>query len=78
MNILKIAAMLPSVIALIRGLEEAMPGQGRGEAKLALLRGVLEAADSTIAGAWPVLERVIGVIVGTFNKTGEFQRCDPG
>lgn len=74
METLKIVLnILPMLIQVIKAVEDAIPGQGKGEQKLALVRGVLEAVDSGVMGIWPVLEKVIASIVSVFNKTGTFE-----
>lgn len=73
-KIIAILRLLPAIIEAIKALEAAIPGSGQGEAKLAALRGILEAADSTITNLWPTIERVVGVVVGLFNKTGAFAK----
>lgn len=69
-HVITVIRMLPALIEAIKALETAIPGRGKGEAKLAALRGVLEAADSTIGALWPSLEKVVGVLVATMNRTG--------
>jgi len=74
-----VASLLPAVIEIMKAVEEAIPGQGKGEQKLAAVRGILETVYIKVNGAdfeqvWTVLEKVISVIVNTFNKTGTFQK----
>jgi hypothetical protein len=66
--------LLPAIITAIKAIEEAIPGQGQGEMKLAAIREILEAASSQAATLWPTLEKAIGVLVGLFNKTGTFAK----
>lgn len=66
--------LLPSIISAIKAIEEAIPGTGKGEAKLALVRGILEAANDQAAAFWPLLEKAIGLTVATFNATGVFRK----
>ena len=44
--IITIVQLLPALIAAIKAIEEAIPGQGQGEAKLAAVRGIIEAVDA--------------------------------
>lgn len=67
-KILLIAKLIPVLIEIIKAVEAAIPGEGKGEAKLAMLRQILEVTDSTIANLWPSLEKVIGIIVATLNS----------
>lgn len=73
-NVLLVLKLLPAIIEAIKAIEAAIPGKGQGEAKLAAVRGILEAADSTMTTLWPTIEKVVGVLVGLFNKTGTFSR----
>lgn len=72
-SLLIIAQLLPALIAAIKAIEEAIPGSGQGEAKLAAVRGIIEAVDASYKALWPQLAPVIGVLVGLFNKTGAFK-----
>jgi len=72
--------MLPIVIQTIKAVEEALPGQGKGEAKLALVRSALEAAyaiaddvEFSFENLWPQIKFIIDKTVGIFNSTGEFK-----
>lgn len=67
-----ILGLIPSLITAIKAIEEAIPGQGQGEAKLTAIRKILEITDAGIAALWPTLAKVIGVVVDLFNKTGTF------
>jgi hypothetical protein len=64
--------LVPAVIDLIKKIEEAIPGQSRGEEKLAAVREILETTYGEISGIWPIMAKVISVLVGTFNKVGVF------
>ena len=66
--------MLPVIIAAIKAIEEAIPGNGQGEQKLAMLRQILELADGTIPNIWPTIEGLVKVLVKTFNDTGVFKK----
>jgi hypothetical protein len=72
-TLLIIAQLLPALIAAIKAIEEAIPGSGQGEAKLAAVRGIIEAVDASYKSLWPQLQPIIGVLVGLFNKTGAFK-----
>ena len=76
-----VVSMLPMIIQAIKAVEEAIPGKGEGELKLALVRGLLETAYSVATDVevsfeevWPVLLKTITAIVGAFNKSGTFGR----
>lgn len=67
-KILMIVKLIPALIEVIKAVEAAIPGEGKGEAKLAMVRGILEAADNAVEQIWPSLEKIIAVIVKTFNS----------
>jgi hypothetical protein len=69
-----ILQLIPALIAAMRAIEEAIPGTGKGEEKLAAIRGILEAVDSGASKYWPQIQSVIGVLVGLFNATGVFKK----
>jgi len=71
-NILIIFQILPAIINALKAVEEAIPGQGHGEAKLAAVREMVEVVDGGLKPLWPQLLGVIGSLVGLFNKTGVF------
>jgi hypothetical protein len=66
--------LLPAIIEAIKAIEEAIPGQGKGEQKLAAIRGIIAASYEQAATIMPILERVIGVLVDTFNAVGVFTK----
>jgi hypothetical protein len=65
-----ILKLLPVLIEAIKVIESAVPGQGKGEAKLAALRGILELADVQVNTLWPQIAGVTGVLVKLLNSTG--------
>ena len=73
-TVILILQLIPALIAAIKAIEEAIPGQGQGEAKLAAVREIIEAAYGGVISIWPTIEKVIGIIVATFNKTGTFTK----
>lgn len=64
--------LLPALITAMKAIEEAIPGQGNGEDKLAAIRAILEATNAQIGALWPTIQTVIGILVSLFNKTGTF------
>lgn len=66
-KILMIAKLLPVLIEIIKTVEAAIPGEGKGEAKLVMVRQILEVTDNSIAQLWPALEKVIAILVQAFN-----------
>lgn len=68
-----ILQLIPALITAIRAIEDAIPGSGQGEQKLAAVRGILETVDGGVAKLWPQISGVIGVLVNLMNKTGVFK-----
>ena len=64
--------LLPAIITAIRAIEEAIPGKGQGEMKLAAIREILESVSGQVATLWPFIEKAISVLVALFNRTGTF------
>lgn len=74
-------SMIPLLIDAIKAVEAAVPGTGRGEQKLALVRELLESAHRTTQGMdvafselWPVLQTLINRLVATFNADGSLSK----
>lgn len=73
-SVTTVLQLLPSIITAIRAIEDAIPGKGKGEMKLAAIREILEAASGQMALFWPLIEKAIGVLVSLFNTTGVFSK----
>jgi len=73
-NLLLITQLLPLVIQVIKAVEAAIPDTGKGAEKLKMVREILEQADDSITAIWPMLEKVIGILVAGFNATGIFAK----
>lgn len=76
-----IASLIPVLVETIKAVEEAIPGTGKGEQKLAMVRQLIEAAYA-IGGnmsvkfdeLWPLLNNLIATAVAGFNKAGDFAK----
>jgi hypothetical protein len=68
-----ILSLIPALITAIKAIEEAIPGEGKGEQKLAAIRQIIEVVYGQVFSLWPTLEKVISVLVGVFNTTGVFK-----
>ena len=66
--------LLPAIITAIKAIEEAIPGKGQGEMKLAAIREILESVSGQVSALWPFIEKAISVLVGLFNTVGVFQK----
>lgn len=75
-TIMLVLQLIPAVIAALRAIEEAIPGTGKGEQKLAMVREVLESVSADSKEMWPVIESAIGVIVKYFNLLGVFVKSE--
>lgn len=69
--------LMPVVIIAIKAVEDAIPGEGKGEAKLAVIRETLEGIYNTttdtgiaFASVWKVMENQIKILVQAFNREG--------
>lgn len=75
-----IVALLPMLIEAIKAAEAAIPGSGKGEQKLALVRGMLQAAyeaatdvDNTFEEVWPAINKTINTVVTSLKAAGLFK-----
>ena len=59
---------------LIKAIEQAIPGESKGEAKLVAVREILEIVDVGTKNLWPQISLIISVLVKTFNTTGVFSK----
>ncbi len=66
--------LLPAIITAMKALEEAIPGKGQGEMKLAAIREILESTSGQVQMLWPYIEKAISVLTTIFNKTGTFAK----
>ena len=73
-KILMIARLIPAIIEVISAIEAAIPENGKGAEKLEAVRGILEASVEGFNQLWPSLEKVIKVLVDTFNAVGVFKK----
>ena len=71
-NILIVFQLLPALIAALKAVEDAIPGSGQGEAKLAAVLGMLQAVDEAYVKLWPQICGVVSALVTLFNTTGVF------
>lgn len=73
--------IIPVLIGCLKAVEDAIPGAGKGEQKLAMIREALEAAyeaaDDAAEGfdsIWPLLSKWIAKQVARFNELGVFKK----
>ena len=73
-KILEVFKLIPVIIELIKAIEQAIPGESKGEAKLVAVREILEIVDVGTKNLWPQISLIISVLVKTFNTTGVFSK----
>jgi len=69
-----VLSLIPALVDAIKAIEEAIPGRGKGEQKLAAIRQIIEATYDRAADLWPYVERTITTLVSLFNTTGVFRK----
>jgi hypothetical protein len=69
MNALQIIAAIPTIIGVIKSIEDAIPLPSQGAAKLDAVRQILVAVDGAYADVWPRIQAVINVLISLFNAT---------
>ncbi len=72
---LAVVQMLPTLITLIKQIEEVVPTSGQGTAKLALVREIVEASYTNMMEIWPLVEKAVAALVTFFNATGLFKKA---
>ena len=71
-TLLLVIQLIPVVINLIRAIEEAIPEAGFGAKKLKAVKEILQTSYDGITEIWPIVEKIIVIVVNMFNKTGKF------
>lgn len=69
-----ILQLIPAIINALKAIEDAVPGQGLGEQKIAAVREILTAVSSQFETLWPLIDKTVSVLVAFFNKTGTFKK----
>ena len=67
-----VLSLIPAIITAIKAIEEAVPGTGEGEKKIAAMRAIIEQVSDQANLIWPAVEKVITILVNLFNQTGVF------
>lgn len=74
-QVIAIFQLLPAIIAAMKAIEEAIPGHGAGEQKLAAVRGLLEAVNGAFdPDTWKKVAGMVGTLVALFNTSGVFKK----
>lgn len=82
LEVLKLlAGLIPTIVALVRAIEEALPEKGQGAEKLAYVRTMIEKAYTAVKDAavpfaelWPHIEWTVAFLVGVYNRTGAWRK----
>lgn len=69
-----ILMLLPAIIRAVKEIEEVFPESGMGATKLQLVRESLEVVVDGFGEIWPLVDRVIAVVVRVFNEIGLFRQ----
>ena len=72
--IINLLALIPMLIAAIKAVEEAIPGQGKGKEKLDLVLNIIQATGDQVGGLLPAITKAIAAIVSAFNAAGVFKK----
>lgn len=72
--VLLVLQLVPAIINVVKAIEQAIPGSGLGSEKLAAVKEILASAYENAEEIWPVLEKIIRILVDVFNKTGVFKK----
>ena len=68
-----VLGLVPAIISAIKAIEELFPESGKGVEKLDLIRGILETINEQSKELWPIIEKVVGVVVSFCNAMGIFK-----
>ena len=71
-TLLLVIQLIPAVMNLVKAIEEALPEAGFGAEKLEAVKEILQTSYDGITEIWPIVEKIIAIVVNMFNKTGKF------
>jgi hypothetical protein len=67
-----VLGLIPTLIELVAAIEAAFPAGGNGALKLAFVKESLAELDAGAGQYWPVVSKIISMIVAFKNATGQF------
>lgn len=73
-NIIAALSLIPAIIKAAQALEDAIPMSGAGKEKADAIIQIVEATGSGVQEMLPIVQKMIGIIVGLFNKLGVFKK----
>lgn len=74
-TIIAILSLIPTLISAVRAIEEAIPMSGQGKAKTEMVLQIVEATGEGAKEMLPVVQKAIGIVVGTLNSVGVFKKA---
>ncbi len=69
-----VLSLMPTVIAAVKSVEEAVPGSGNGKVKLDMILDTITAVSDQARTLIPIINSMIGVIVAGLNAVGIFKK----
>lgn len=70
--LLMILTLLPKILDAIKSIQEFIPKEGAGQAKLEMLKDIMTETSPEAQKMMPAVERIVTIAVNTANKTGVF------
>ena len=74
-TIIAVLSLIPSILAAVRSVEEAIPMSGQGKAKTDMILNIVQAAGDGANQMLPVVQKAIGIVVSTMNAVGVFKQA---
>jgi hypothetical protein len=71
---LKILQIVPDLLMIVAAIEKFFPESGAGKEKLEMLRRIMSEAYTELSELWPVIEKIVSVIVEFANGLGTFKK----
>lgn len=69
-TLLLVIKYLPLIFELVKSAENAIPGEGKGPKRLALVLGILTDILEDAQGLIPTLTKIVNRVVAFFNAEG--------
>jgi hypothetical protein len=75
-NFLLFLQLLPHIAQVVKSFEYLLPDGGKGAAKLAALRQLIEIGGAAISSMWPAIETATGIMVDLMNMGGKSKEAE--
>jgi len=69
-----VLSLLPSIIDVVKQLEEQFPESGLGSMKFELIKKVLQETYEVSNDYLPIIEKMVNTVVDVFNQFGVFKK----